>query len=255
MSNPPLGILGVGHLASYVVAGLRRAGNSHPILLSPRNAERSQTLSARHDCQIAADNQQLVQQCRTILLAVRPAQLDELLSPLEFSDDHLLISCVAGVPLAPLQQLAAPAQVVRTLPLACSEHREGVLPLYPDNASARQLLASLGEVLVSADEDAFELASVAACMNGWVYSWLDQLTGWFTTQGMSQEDARHLVLHTVRGATGLALAQAEQPLGAISDAIATEGTYTRLGLDQLNADQALTAWTEACTRVRDALTD
>ncbi|MBY4679024.1 NAD(P)-binding domain-containing protein [Marinobacterium arenosum] len=248
-----LGILGVGHLASYMVAGLRHAGDQRPILLSPRNRQRSQALAEQHACEIAADNQQVVDRCRLILLAVRPNQVRSLLESLTFSADHLLVSCVAGMPLAQLGELAGPAQVVRTLPLACAEVGEGAVPLYPNHPSARRLLSQLGNLIPFDNEDSFELASTAACMNGWIYPFLARLTDWYTEQGMAAEQARELVLHSVRGATGLAAARPEWPLQAISDSIATDGTFTKLGLDLLESNDAFSPWQDACEQVNKSL--
>ena len=49
-----IGIIGVGHLAGYLVEGLRRASSDIEIVLSPRNAERS------------------VSVCMSVLVCVRP---------------------------------------------------------------------------------------------------------------------------------------------------------------------------------------
>lgn len=248
-----IGILGVGHLASYVVAGLRNAGDKRHILLSPRGKETAERLQLAHDCEIVPDNQTLVDRCNTLLIAVRPAQLESLLEPLTFTPDHLLISCAAGVSLAELKPLTAPALVVRTLPLACAEFGAGAVPLFPDNETAAKLLSQLGELIVFEDEEKFELASTAACMNGWIYDFLDQLSGWFADQGLSLEQARALVTQQVSGATTLASARPELPLGEISASIATEGTFTKTGLDLLREKKAMESWKEACEVIQKAL--
>ncbi|MEH6575686.1 MAG: NAD(P)-binding domain-containing protein [Amphritea sp.] len=248
-----LGILGVGHLASYVVAGLRNAGDSRAVLLSPRNRQQGLELAQQHGCSIAAGNQEVVDSTRLILLSVRPNQVKDLLQSLVFTPKHLVISCVAGMSLADLRQLVAPATVVRTLPLACAEVEEGAIPLYPEHPEVRSLLDQIGRVIPFDSEDLFELASVAACMNGWMYAFFEQLTHWYTEQGMPPAQARELVLHSVRGATGLAAAKPELSLQGISDSIATEGTYTKLGLDLLQQQNSFSPWLQASDLVAKAL--
>lgn len=244
-----LGILGVGHLASYVVAGLRRAGDNRTILLSPRNRERSIALQQEHACDIASDNQQVIDGCRIILLAVRPSHLEALLNSLTFTPDHLLISCVAGVSRQKVQEFVGEAEVVRTLPLACAEVGEGLLPLYPDQAAARQLLDPLGKLIAFDKESQFELASVAACVNGWSYALLDHLTEWFASQDISRAQAREMVIQSVRGAAGLAEAKPDVALRDICNSIATPGTYTKAGLDILESRNAFSPWGEACDQM------
>lgn len=248
-----LGILGVGHLASYVVAGLRNAGDGRRILLSPRGKQTAERLQREQGCEIAPDNQILVDQCDTLLIAVRPTHLTELLSSLSFKPNQLLISCAAGVSLSQIEQLAAPAQVVRTLPLACAEFGAGAVPLFPDNDTARALLSQLGQLILFEDEEKFELASTAACMNGWIYDFLDQLSGWFADQGLSPELARALVTQQISGATALATARPDLPLSEISASIATEGTFTKTGLDLLQDRKAMAPWIEACDAIQKAL--
>ncbi|SDO94498.1 pyrroline-5-carboxylate reductase [Desulforhopalus singaporensis] len=250
-----LGILGVGHLASYVVTGLRNAGDQRPVLLSPRNKKRALTLKQEYGCDIAVDNQAVVNQCKIVLLSVRPAQVEEILNNLKFTADHLLVSCVAGISLEQIKILAGPAEVVLTLPLACSEMGQGVVPLHPDNLIARELLSRLGRVIVFNDQGQFGLASTAACMNGWMYAFLDNLTNWFAAKGLSETQARELVLHSVQGATALAAVKTDQSLREICDSIATSGTYTRIGLDILEAKEAFSPWAEACEKINEALAE
>ena len=56
-----------------------------------------------------------------------------------------------------------------------------------------------------------------------------------------------------KGAAELALARPEQSPGEIARAIATEGTYSRLGLDLLEQNQAFTPWREASDLLRQKL--
>ena len=49
-----------------------------------------------------------------------------------------------------------------------------------------------------------------------------------------------------KGAAELALAKADTPPGAIADSIATDGTYSRLGLDLLRQQAAFSPWRDAC---------
>ena len=72
---------------------------------------------------------------------------------------------------------------------------------------------------------------------------------WTTAGGVPPELARSLVLETARGAASLALAEPEQPLSAILDALATPGGITRHGLTILRQEEGLAAWTAALDAV------
>lgn len=248
-----LGILGVGHLASYVVAGLRNAGDQREILLSPRGQSRQQALVQSYGCTATSSNQQVVDNADLVLLSVRPEHLPNLLDSLEFLPGQLLISCVAGVGMEQLQSLLPSQVIVRTMPLACAEVGQGAVPLYPANEPAAQLLGQLGTLVEMNSEAEFELATVAACMNGWMYNYFDQLTRWYQVRGLEPQKARNLVLAAISGAAALASAKPQESLSAISDSIATDGTYTKLGLDILHERRALEPWIDACAAVESAL--
>ena len=57
-----------------------------------------------------------------------------------------------------------------------------------------------------------------------------------------------------RGAAELALAKSDVTPAEIADGIATEGTFSRLGLDLLQNSNAFEPWTEACELLQNRLT-
>jgi pyrroline-5-carboxylate reductase len=63
------------------------------------------------------------------------------------------------------------------------------------------------------------------------------------------QTARNLVLETVRGAADMALAQPDQDLAAMLDALATPGGITEHGLNVLRRRGGLAGWTEALDAV------
>jgi pyrroline-5-carboxylate reductase len=96
----------------------------------------------------------------------------------------------------------------------------------------------------------FTPASVIAAFYGWVYALLDETVAWTTQAGVPPQTARSLVLETVRGAAGMALAQPNQDLAAMLD---TPGGITEYGLNVLHQRQGLAAWTGACNAVLSRL--
>jgi pyrroline-5-carboxylate reductase len=121
--------------------------------------------------------------------------------------------------------------------------------LYSDDPQARALFALLGQVHVLPDESCFTPASTIAAFYGWVYALLDETVAWTARAGGPPQTARSLVLETVRGAADMALAQPDEDLGAMLDALATLGGITEHGLKVLHQHGGLAAWTEALEAV------
>jgi pyrroline-5-carboxylate reductase len=67
-----LGIIGTGRLASFLVGGLRHAGDRRRIVLSPRGAETAAHLAAHYGCEVAATNQDVVDAGGATIVAVPP---------------------------------------------------------------------------------------------------------------------------------------------------------------------------------------
>jgi pyrroline-5-carboxylate reductase len=245
VSVDSVGIIGVGHLAGYLVEGLRRTDPDLGIVLSPRNAERSAGLAARFGAVVAADNQAVVDAVPLVILSTRPGDAVAACRSVAFRSGQTLISVAATLPLAALEPVVAPAAVVRAMPISCAAINQSPTLLYPDHPRARALFDLLGQVHVLPSESCFNPAVVIAAFYGWVYALLDEAVGWATRAGVPTTTARCLVLETVRGAAGMGLAHPDRDLMAMLDDLATPGGLTEHGLTVLRRRDALAAWTEA----------
>src|SRR5690349_13221878 len=114
-----LGIIGTGTMASAVVEGLRSAGDSSSILLSPRNAITASALAERFPgVAVSSSNQEVLDHSDTVLLAVRPQVAENVLSVLRFRPDQQILSIIAIFDLERLRALVSPARrIVRAVPL------------------------------------------------------------------------------------------------------------------------------------------
>lgn len=249
-----LGILGTGHLATYTVTGLRRSGDMRRIILSPRNAERAEYLADNHNCEVAENNQTVIDQSDLILLAVRPGQLTDLLEGLEFPEDKVVVSAIAGLTIEQIRNKAdLPEKLALILPVVAAENAQGFVPIYPKIPEVKALADSLGKTIAFMKESQFEEAAAMACLNGWMYRFFDQQVKWLTNNGIDDDDARNMVLHNTLGAAHYALGRPQQDLSDLAGEIASEGTYTKLGLDKLEAGGAFQQWSDTLDMIKAKL--
>lgn len=248
-----LGILGVGELSEKVVHGLRRAGFTGTILLSARNRERADALVRDWGCQIIADNQALADAADLLLLGVRPDAVADLAAGLRCKPGKLLVSLAAGISLGQLQAAFPAARCVRLMLSYAAQFNASTVVVSPADETVQHLFGPLGTLVCLDDEAAFELATVAGCMNGWFYFLLNDLQQWLSEKGLSQADARALVLGNLQDCLSSARAQPERSLKALGEAIATPGTFTADGLKVLMHQPTAATWGAACEVVLDAL--
>lgn len=248
-----LGILGIGHLSEHLVAGWMRSADPPELLLSPRNAEKAQVLAERFGLPIAADNQALVDRSEAVLLSVRPWHALEVVGRLSWRPGRTLISAVAGLPLAELQAAAPQTKVSRVMPLIAAAVGESPTTLYPEDALTRTLFSPLGPVVSVPDETRFDAANIAHCYYGCLYALMEQAEAVMAEAGLDSASARLLASQATRAAATMARDHHREPLEETTAAIATEGSFTKLGLDHLQRREALTAWAEACRVIHQAI--
>ncbi|AYG64148.1 NAD(P)-binding domain-containing protein [Rhizobium jaguaris] len=246
-----IGVIGTGDFSAYLIAALRRGGHTGRILLSPHNLKKARDLSTRYDCPVAVDDVSLTEQADWVLLAVRPEQLAFALSTLTLRPNQTLISAVAGITTAELRAAKGDSiRVVRIMPSSYIEAiDDGLIPMFPACPDVEAVLAAAGKVLVLGTEDQLDLAMIGACLAGWTYRFIAKLENWFAERGLRPDQARVMAAGNIAGAAAYAALRQDVSLAAISDAIATPGTFTKTGLDYLARTNAAAPWLEALETV------
>ena len=240
------GFIGVGELALYTIRGLRLGGYDEVIHLSPRNREKSALLASEYGCEVLADNQAVVDHCDCVIIATRPADCLETLAALEFKPGQLLISVVAGIETQSLRRaVPAAVEIARAMPVSSAEAGASPTLVYPDNALVCAFFDHCGNALAVEDETWFTQGSVLACVYSWFFELFENLIEVNSGERLPRAVCAELVMGMARGAAELALARGDKTPAEIADSIATDGTFSRIGLDLLQQRGAFDAWREA----------
>lgn len=249
-----VGFIGVGELALYTIRGWRRGGFDGRILLSPRNRDKAALLARECACEVMADNQAVVDGADFVFLATRPADCLDALQALQFRPGQVLVSVVAGIDSAELRRvLPEDLDIVRAMPVSSAAAGASPTLICPQQAFVHQLFDYCGDTIAVDDEDHFNQGSILACVYSWFFTLYAELSE--ATQGPKLPAAlsAELVLGMARGAASLALANPGSSPREIAESIATEGTYSKLGLDLLKDRQAFAPWREACKLLEQKL--
>lgn len=242
-----IGILGVGGLAALMVRGLQGAG--YRLILSPRNAEVATRLAADYGCEVAADNQAVVDAADGVFVSLPAATGAEELARLTFRPEQPVLSAMAGTGLAKLHSVIGPARAaVSMMPGYANALGVGPSILCPDDAFWRPFLAATGPVQVFEDEASFTTAATFGAFSGASFVWMAKAIGWYEEQGLPPATARALVAATLRGNAEVLLSE-DCSLPEIQREVITPGGISELLVTTLTDRQALQAWDEALTRV------
>jgi pyrroline-5-carboxylate reductase len=240
-----IGIIGVGHLAANLVAGLKRDDPGLDVMLSPRNRERATDLAERFGCRIAEDNAAVVDAADTVVISTRPPDVIATLTGLPWRDGQTLISVCSGVSLADLQSAAPPATVVRTMPVVAAVLGESPTAICPDNEAAARLMSRVGSIHPVANEEVFLAACNMGPFYGWGFAVMIEAQKWLEARGVDSKTAIGLSAGMLRAAAAMAQSGHDGTPDKLLDDLATPGTLTLAGLEVLRETGGLDAWTAA----------
>jgi pyrroline-5-carboxylate reductase len=221
----PLGFIGTGEIASAMITGLSLSAAQDSIRLSPRNLAIATDLAHRFPkVSIAPSNQDVLDSCETVVIAVRPPVVRGVLSELRFRPDHHVISVVSALSLQSVSQLVAPAtRVTRAVPLPSTAKRIGPTAIYPPDPFVHDLFAAIGTVFELESEDEFEAFCATTATIAFAYAFLDGIASWLSRNNIPEEKARDYVAQMFSGVVSAAVDAAEQPFESLARQHATAG--------------------------------
>ena len=101
-----LGFIGTGKIASSVITGICNSKIAYSkIIISPRNKDIAKNLKQKFKkVIISKDNQQIVNDCDWIFLAITPTVGEKIIKDLKFKPSQTIISFVSTITLSQLKK-------------------------------------------------------------------------------------------------------------------------------------------------------
>jgi len=182
----------------------------------------------------------------TLVLAIKPQQLDAFVAATPGLAPRLLVSILAGVEEASLAaRFAGAGAIVRAMPNLPVLIGKGVVALHgagddgESQLAAESLMRPLGLVEWITEESLFDaVTALSGCGPGFVFRFAEALAEAGAALGLPADQADRLARATLEGSGIMAAAAAESP-ATLADRVASPGGSTREGLNVLDADAAL----------------
>jgi pyrroline-5-carboxylate reductase len=191
---------------------------------------------------VGSDNASAVRGAHTLLIAVQPQQVTELLEEISGHVDpgrHILISVVSGVSIRQIVGLlGAPVPVVRAMPNTAVAIGESMTCLSsPDGAdaalaAAKGLFDLVGRTLVIPEEMMIPATALCACGVAFFLRSVRAASQGGIEIGFHPEEALLLAAQTARGAAALVLSNENHPESQI-DRVTTPRGCTIAGLNEM----------------------
>jgi len=222
-----VGFVGSGSIAAAMARGW--AGQFERMLFSDGGSGRSNALALEVGGEAARSNAELANAADIVVLAVKPAKLDEVAG--ELSRAKVLITLLGAVSRERVAAAFPAAQVVRVMPNLGVEVRRGVLCVSGGGgAEVRRLLETLGHVVELADEQFDAATAVMGCTPAYLALAVEAIADAGVKAGLDQKLARELVIETAAGTAELL--RLRHPAD-VRKAVASPGGSTEAGLEVL----------------------
>ena len=236
-----VGFCGSGSMAAAIARGLR--GQVGGMLFTDGGSGRAVELAAELAGEAVASNGELVERADVVVLAVKPARLEE--AAAELGGAKVVISVLGATSLEALREVFPDADVVRVMPNVGVEVRKGVLCVAGEpDSGVRKLLEGLGHVFDLPDAQFDAATAVMGCAPAYLALAVEAIADAGAADGLDAGLARELVVETAVGTAELL--RAHDP-AALRKAVASPGGSTEAGLQALDREGAREAF-EAAVR-------
>jgi pyrroline-5-carboxylate reductase len=233
-----IGFVGSGSMAAAMARGWR--GEADRMLFSDAGSGRARALADELGGETAG-NTEIAERADLVVVAVKPAKLEQVGPELGAAKE--VVSILAAVPLARLQEAFPQARVLRLMPNVGVEVRKGVLCIAGEAApEVRAKLELLGHVVELGDGNFDEATAVMGCAPAYLALAVEALADAGAAAGLDAELARELVVETTAGTAELL--RIRHPAD-VRKAVASPGGSTEAGLEALDREGARAAFEAA----------
>ena len=191
-----LGFIGTGKITASVVTGICRSKISFKkIVLSPRNRNIAKKLKKKfRKVSIAKNNQEIVNSCNWIFLAVTPTVGQKIIKNLKFKPRQTIVSFISTMTLPQLKKaIKVKATIVRAIPLPPISLKKGPVPLFPPNKKIKNFFDKIGTTVEINNENLSKNFWSTSGMMAPFYELLSTMSNWLVKRGVKRDKAQKYV--------------------------------------------------------------
>lgn len=213
LTNKCIGFIGVGVMGSSLIKSLLVSSiNSEQICISDKSSEKAAEISSSYQVKVKSITE-IGKDCDVIFLAVKPQDLDTVLSELSHSlkKETLLISIAAGKTTKFIEsKLANTNPVVRVMPNTPAQIGKGVSAISPGASATndhlsltKDLLSASGLVVEVAEENQDAVTALSGSGPAYFFNFIEAMIKAGVNLGLTEEIATQLAIGTITGSAAM----------------------------------------------------
>jgi pyrroline-5-carboxylate reductase len=240
-----IGFIGGGNMAEALIKGILQSGVKDIAVSEPRE-ERRAYLEKTYTIKTTSDNTVLCKQCTTIILAVKPQNMDEVTAEISgvIPKDACIVSIAAGIPLSYLSSRLKTSKIIRVMPNTPALVQEGMSVLSlcecihdKEMGLIREIFMSVGKVLVLPEKYMDAVTALSGSGPAFFALFAEKMIEAGVTLGLTNENASELAIQTFIGTAKLL--DSGMPPAKLREMVTSPGGTTAAGL-QVFEGQGLT---------------
>jgi pyrroline-5-carboxylate reductase len=240
-----VGFIGAGHMAQAMIKGMIQSGKVSParVYVSSRTSQKPQKMRDLFNIQVCKNNEELVEICDVVILAMKPQDLAPAIEPIAqlLTDNQIVISLAAGLRLNNLNRILPQCRLVRLMPNTPSLIQKGSIGCLVNDESdggladlVEDLFSCLGSIHRMESEDQFEAFMIACSAGtGFVYELMLYWQDWLEERGFDSAAARRMTQEVFLGAALMAQQNIDQNLEELQDKVTSKKGVTAAGLESM----------------------
>lgn len=217
MTTNTIAFIGGGNMASSIIGGLRASGwSANHIRVSDPSSNQRQKLKSDFQVQCFESNTDCIRDAEIIVLATKPQMLKEALKPISEPlslTKPLVTSIAAGITGTDiLKWIGSPLPLIRVMPNTPALVNRGVSAMFANQLcsdehkkAADQIMGAVGKtVWVSSESDIDTVTGISGSGPAYFFKLMEIMIENAVRNGLTEEDAKILVIETAAGAAKLA---------------------------------------------------
>lgn len=237
-----IGLIGMGRMGSCLVQGLVDTGKvtRSQIHFTTKHPETAKKAEAELQIKALATNAELVKECEIIILAIKPQNMEEVLTEISKAGSKTVISIVASWTTEQIEKkIGKSSRVIRAMPNTPALVKAGITAFClgshaekEDIENVKMIFEPVGK-LVQVDERHMDaVTGLSGCGPAYVYVILESLTDAGIKVGLPRDLASELASQTVLGAAKMLQETGRHP-ASLKDEVTTPAGCTIDGLLEL----------------------
>jgi pyrroline-5-carboxylate reductase len=247
-----LGMIGGGVMGEALLSRLidRQIYLPQDVLVSEPQVQRQDFLATKYQVQVTADNQAAANFADVLLLAIKPQVFEAVVAALSGRADQLVVSILAGVPIARLESAFSGQPVIRAMPNTPATVGAGITAIAPGThtqphhlQTAQELFEAVGKVVEVPEAAIDAVTGLSGSGPGYVAVMIEALIDGGVAVGLPRATATQLAIQTVLGTAEL-LQTGIHP-AELKDRVTSPGGTTIAGIAQMERAGVRSALIEA----------